>query len=198
MNTEILWYATRGAGVVSLLLFTGVILLGMLGAGRWRRSGWPPALAGGLHRNLALLSLVFLGIHVVTAVLDPFAALGPIAALVPFTSSYRPVWVGLGVIAVDLGIALVLTSELRRHIGVRAWRLVHWAAYAAWPLAVMHGIGAGTDARKPWMIAIDAVCVGAVLGAAAWRVVAGGRGGRTTHASREHATMPPMSARHGA
>jgi sulfoxide reductase heme-binding subunit YedZ len=171
MSTQILWFATRGAGVVSLLLFTGIILLGVLGAGRWQRRGWPRALTGDLHRNVALLSLVFLGVHIVTAVLDPFTALGPVAALVPFASSYRPLWVGLGVVAVDLGIALVLTSELRRHIGARAWRAVHWAAYAAWPLAVLHGMGAGTDTRTAWMIAIDALYVGAVFGAVAWRII---------------------------
>jgi sulfoxide reductase heme-binding subunit YedZ len=195
VNSEIVWFATRGAGVVSLILFTGVVLLGILGAGRWQRPGWPRALTGGLHRNVALLSLVFLGIHVGTAVLDPFTALGPLAALVPFASSYRPLWVGLGVVAVYLGVALVLTSELRRHIGVRAWRAVHWAAYAAWPLAVVHGIGAGTDARTAWMVAIDAACVGAVLGAAAWRIAVGGQAGRV---ERERATMRAMSARPGA
>jgi len=187
MSSEILWYATRGAGVVSLLLFTGVVLLGVLGAGRWQRPGWPRALTGGLHRNVALLSLVFLGIHVATAVLDPVAALGPVAALVPFASSYRPLWVGLGVIAVDVGIALVLTSELRKHIGVRAWRAIHWAAYAAWPLAVVHGIGAGTDGRTAWMIAIDVLCVGIVCGAVAWRILVGGQA-RTPR--RDRATMP--------
>ena len=120
---------------------------------------------------MALLSLVFLGVHIVTAVVDPFTALGPIAALVPFASSYRPLWVGLGVVALDLGVALVLTSEFRRHIGARAWRAIHWAAYATWPLVVLHGIGAGTDTRTAWMIAIDALCVGVVAGAVAWRIV---------------------------
>ncbi len=192
MSSEILWYATRGAGAVSLLLFTGVVLLGVLGAGRWRRPSWPPALTGGLHRNVALLSLVFLGVHVGTAVLDPFAAVGPLAAVVPLTSGYRPLAVSLGLVAVYLGVALVLTSELRRHIGVRAWRAVHWAAYAAWPLAVAHGITAGTDARTAWMIAIDALCVGAVFGAVAWRVAVGG-----TRRAGGRATMPPVSARQG-
>ena len=83
MSTQILWFATRGAGIVALLLFTGVVLLGVLGAGRWQRPGWPRALTSGLHRNVALLSLVFLGLHIATAILDPFTALGPIAALVP-------------------------------------------------------------------------------------------------------------------
>jgi methionine sulfoxide reductase heme-binding subunit len=187
MSTQILWFATRGAGIVSLLLFTGVVLLGILGAGRWQRPGWPRALTGGLHRNVALLSVVFLGVHIVTAVLDPFTALGPLAAIVPFASSYRPLWVGMGVVALDLGIALVLTSELRKHIGVRAWRAIHWAAYAAWPLALVHGIGAGTDSRTAWMIAIDGLCIGLVAGATAWRVLAGG-GHRT--AARDRATMP--------
>jgi hypothetical protein len=94
-----------------------------------------------------VVSLVFLGVHIATAVFDPHAALGPVATLIPFASAYRPLRVGLGVIAVDLGIALVVTSELRRHVGVRAWRAIHRAAQAAWPLALLHGIGAGTDSR---------------------------------------------------
>jgi methionine sulfoxide reductase heme-binding subunit len=193
MSDQVLWFATGGAGIVSLLLLTGVVLLGVLSAGRWQRPGWPRPLTGGLHRNVALLALVFLGVHIATAVIDPFTSLGLAAAAIPFASSYRPFWVGLGVVAVYLGIALVLTSELRRHIGARAWRAVHWAAYAAWPLAVLHGIGAGTDAATPWMLAIDAACMAAVVGAVTWRVlvrraeragpvgVAGGRRGARTH-----------------
>jgi sulfoxide reductase heme-binding subunit YedZ len=173
MSDKILWFATRGAGTVSLLLFTAVVCLGVLTVMRWQGAGWPRFLSAQLHRNLSLLSLVFLAVHVVTAIADPFAQLGVLAAVVPFASSYRPLWVGLGVIAVDLGIALVVTSLLRARVGQRAWRAIHWLAYACWPLAVLHGIGSGTDAAAPWMLAIDALCVGSVMGAVAWRVLAG-------------------------
>jgi methionine sulfoxide reductase heme-binding subunit len=173
MNEQILWFATRGAGVVSLVLFTVVLCLGVSTVMRWQSPSWPRFLTAELHRNLALLSVVFLGIHIVTAVLDPYTSLGFIAAAIPFASSYRPLWVGLGVISVDLGLAVVVTSLLRARIGQRAWRAVHWLAYGSWPLAVAHSIGSGSDASAPWMIAIDAACIGVVLLAVGWRIVAG-------------------------
>lgn len=172
MSTQLLWFATRGAGIVSLLLFTVVLVLGILTTMRWQTARWPRFLTAELHRNLALLSVAFLGVHIVTAIIDPFTELGLAAALVPFASSYRPLWVGLGVISVDLGVAVVLTSLLRARVGLRAWRLVHWLAYAAWPLAIVHSIGSGTDALEPWMLAIDVMCIGAVALAVGWRVLA--------------------------
>lgn len=178
MTDQILWFATRGAGIVSLLLFTAVVCLGVLTVVRWQSPSWPRFLTVGVHRNLALLSLVFLAVHIVTAVADPFTALGPIAALVPFASSYRPLWVGLGVIAVDLLIAIVVTSLLRSLFGQRAWRTVHWLAYGAWPLALLHGLGAGSDAFAQWMLVLDGLCVAAVGGAVIWRL-ADGRANRS-------------------
>jgi methionine sulfoxide reductase heme-binding subunit len=169
MNEQILWFATRGAGIVSLALFTGVVGLGVLTAGRWQTATWPRFLTAELHRTIALLSLVFLGVHIATAVADPFTSLGIVAAAIPFASSYRPLWVGLGVISVDLIVALVATSLLRARIGQRTWRVIHWAAYAAWPLALLHGIGSGTDGTSPWLLAIDAICLVVVASAAAWR-----------------------------
>ena len=89
MTDSILWYATRGAGVVSLILLTGVVVLGIVSAIRWQSTSWPRFLTTGFHRNLALTTIVFLALHVVTAVVDPFTALGWNAALIPFSSSYR-------------------------------------------------------------------------------------------------------------
>jgi sulfoxide reductase heme-binding subunit YedZ len=170
MTTDsVLWYATRGAGIVSLLLITAVMVLGILTAIRWQVPSWPRFLTVGFHRNLALLSIVFLALHVVIAVIDPFTALGPIAALIPFGSPYRRLWLGLGVVAMDLGIALVLTSLVRTRLGQTAWRAVHWAAYAAWPLAMLHSIGTGSDTSALWMRLIYAACGAIVLGAVAWR-----------------------------
>ena len=173
MSDQILWLAARGAGIVSLLLFTSVVCLGVLTVVRWQSPSWPRFLSAGLHRNLALLSVVFLALHIVTAVIDPYTSLGFIAAAIPFASSYRPLWVGLGVIAFDLLLALVVSSLLRARLGQRAWRAIHWLAYAAWPLALAHGFGAGSDGSAAWMIAIQVACVAAVGGAVAWRVIAG-------------------------
>jgi methionine sulfoxide reductase heme-binding subunit len=169
MNDTILWYATRGAGVVSLVLLTSVILLGITGAMRWQTAWWPRFLTTGFHRNLALVTLTFLALHIVTAVVDPFTALGWNAAIIPFSSSYRRFWLGLGVVAIYLLIAIVVTSLLRPLFGPRAWRTVHWLAYLMWPVALVHGIGTGTDQRFGWMLAIEAVCVGSVIAAITWR-----------------------------
>ncbi len=170
MTGQILWFATRGAGIVSLLLLTGVFTLGILTSVRWRAAEWPRFVTVGLHRNLALLAVVFLGVHIVSAILDPFVSIGWLAVLVPFTSSYRAVWVGLGSVAFDLILALVLTSLVRGRIGQLTWRLVHWSAYAAWPLAILHGYGAGSDAFALWMRAIDVACLLTIGTAIVWRV----------------------------
>jgi methionine sulfoxide reductase heme-binding subunit len=173
MSDQILWFVARGSGVVSLLLSTAVVCLGLLTVVRWHSPSWPRFLTTEVHRTTALLSLAFLGVHIATAVLDPFTSLGLVAAVVPFASSYRPVAVGLGVVATDLVLALVITSLLRDRLGHRAWRAVHWLAYGAWPLAVVHGFTAGSDAFAPWMLAIEIACVVAVVLALAWRATAG-------------------------
>jgi sulfoxide reductase heme-binding subunit YedZ len=139
MTDSILWFATRGAGIVSLLLFTGVVTLGILTAGRWQTRSWPRFITARLHRDIALLSVVFLAVHIVTAVVDPFTALGPLAVLVPFAVDYERFWLGLGTVALDLGLAIVLTSLFRSRVGVRTWRAVHWLSYDAWPIALLHG-----------------------------------------------------------
>ena len=174
MSTQILWFATRGAGIVSLILFSVVATLGLLAVARTQTARWPRFLTVELHRSLALLSVVFLGIHIVTAVLDPFTKLGLSAALVPLASTYRPLPVAFGVVSVYLVLAVIVTSLLRDRIGHRVWRLVHWASYLSWPLAVEHTLTAGSDAFAAWMLAVQAACVVMVSAALVWRVTAGG------------------------
>ena len=174
MSTQILWFATRGSGIVSIILFSAVACLGLLGVARAQSTRWPRFLTVELHRNLALLSVAFLALHIVTAVLDPFTSLGIAAAIVPLASSYRPVAVALGVISVDLTLAVIVTSLLRERIGQRLWRAVHWAAYGAWPLAVVHTITAGSDAFAIWLLAVTALCIVAVGACLGWRLTAGG------------------------
>ena len=171
MIDQVLWFTTRGAGSVALLMLTGVVVLGVLSVHRWQTATWPRFLTAGLHRNLALTSLVFLGIHIVTAIVDPFTSLGLAAAVIPFASSYRPLWVGVGVIALDLLVTLIVTSLVRARLGYRSWRAVHWLAYGAWPLALSHGLGSGSDATAPWMVALDITCISAVAVAVLARVL---------------------------
>ena len=171
MSSQLLWYTTRGAGAVSLVLLSAVAVLGLLARVRFEAHGWPRFLSAAVHGDLALMTLVFLVLHIVTAVVDPFTHLG-LAALVPFGSYYRTLWLGLGAIAFELLLAIVATSLLRKHLGARVWRAIHWLAYVSWPVAVLHGIGTGTDRTSLWMVVIDIVCVAAVAIALIWRVLA--------------------------
>jgi predicted ferric reductase len=170
MSTEFLWFATRAAGVVSLVLLTAIVALGVVTRLRVQSPSWPRFASAALHRNLSLLAVVFLGLHIVTAVVDPFTSLGLTPVIVPFGSSYRTFWLGLGTVAFELILAVVVTSLLRARVGVRAWRLVHWLAYAAWPVAVLHELGTGTDAFKPWLAALTVGCIALVAVAVGWRL----------------------------
>lgn len=171
---SVLWYATRAFGLVSMVLLSTVVVLGLLVAGR--RASY---VAVGLHRSLSLLSVSLIALHVVTSAADSYVAIRWVDVLVPFVSSYRTFWLGLGVLAADLLIALVATSLLRARLGRRTWRAVHWLAYASWPVAVVHALGIGTDGRL--VLGLTAACAAAVLVAAvgragALRPVAGGGG----------------------
>jgi sulfoxide reductase heme-binding subunit YedZ len=169
------WYATRGAGVALLLVLTASVVLGVGTSLRLGGRSIPRFVIALLHRNLGLLSVVLLAVHIVTTILDPFARVSVRDALVPFSAAYRPLWLGLGTVAAEVLVAIAVTSVLRRRIGQRTWRLVHWTAYASWPVAVMHGLGTGSDAQAPWMIGITAACVTAVLLAVIARLGAGWR-----------------------
>ncbi|MCL2551030.1 MAG: ferric reductase-like transmembrane domain-containing protein [Actinomycetia bacterium] len=173
-----LWYATRAAGTVSLVLLTLTVVVGVLSAGRYAPRNIGRFEVSALHRNLSLMTLVFLALHIVTAIADTFTHIGWTAAVVPLTSSYRPLWVGLGAVAVDLLLAVAITSAFRQRIGQRTWKAVHWAAYASWPVALFHAAGTGTDTRLTPQLVLYAACLAAVLGAVWWRLVRAGRRSR--------------------
>jgi sulfoxide reductase heme-binding subunit YedZ len=120
-----------------------------------------------------LFVLILLVLHIVTAVADGFAPIRLTDSVIPFVSPYRAIWLGLGALSFDIICAVILTSVARRFIGFSAWRLIHWASYLAWPIALVHGLGTGTDTTTAWMLAIYIICVIAVLAAIVWRVSAG-------------------------
>jgi predicted ferric reductase len=161
------WYLTRATGVVSLLMLTLVVALGVADVARVASPYWPRFLTDGVHRRASMLALVFLAIHIVTSVLDSYAPISLLDAFIPFHSAYRPIWLGLGAAAFDLLLAVLVTSLLRSRVGARNWRAIHWLAYACWPLALIHGLGTGSDVRASWMLALDVVCVAVVI-AAVW------------------------------
>lgn len=168
-----LWYLTRGTGAVTLVLLTVSLALGIANVRRVQTDTLPRFVFDAVHRSVSLLALAFLAVHTVTSVLDPFAPIRLIDAVVPFVSAYRPTWLGLGALASDVLIALILTSLLRRRFGYRAWRSTHWLAYACWPIALVHGLGTGSDAKTSWMLLLTAGCVLIVLVAVWIRAAAG-------------------------
>ena len=172
-STQWLWFISRGSGLVLLVLFTAVMVLGTATRLGWAPPRWPRFVAAELHRSLALFTVALLGLHVVTAIADPYVSIGWTATVIPFLSPYRTAAIGFGTLAVDLGGAVLLTSLVRHRLGLRAWRAVHWLAYLAWPAAFGHTLSAGADLRVGWVAAViwgsaaaTAIAVAARLAAA--------------------------------
>jgi methionine sulfoxide reductase heme-binding subunit len=165
------WYLTRATGAVTLVLLTISVVLGIFGPLRFTAGPrWPRFAIDSLHRDISLLVIVLLVAHIITSVLDAFAPIKLVDAIIPFTSAYRPLWVGLGALSFDLIIALVITSLARRRLGYGAWRAIHWLAYVSWPVAVLHGVGTGSDTKQSWMLALTGLCVVAVTAAMLARI----------------------------
>jgi predicted ferric reductase len=171
LNGPELWYLTRATGIVSLLLLTFSVFLGVLTVSRRSTRKMPRFVTLGLHRNVSLLIVVFLVLHVGTTVVDSYTSINLLDAFVPFLSDYRTVWLGLGAVASDLLIALIVTSLLRERIGYRLWKLIHWLSYASWPVALVHAWQTGTDPAADWGKYLGYACVAAVGYAALWRLV---------------------------
>jgi sulfoxide reductase heme-binding subunit YedZ len=166
----LLWYVARATGVVALVLLTIVMALGVANVRRLRTRHIPRFVIDAVHRNAALLAVSFVGLHVVTTIVDTYVNISPLAAVVPFASAYKALWIGLGTASLDLLGAVMITSLLRRRLGHRLWRATHWLAYASWPVAMIHSLGAGTDASSSWMLAVAGACALVVFGAVAVRV----------------------------
>jgi sulfoxide reductase heme-binding subunit YedZ len=171
--TSALWYLGRGTGVVALVMLTVTMVLGIV-----TRSGRPAAGVSrfgvaDLHKTASLTGAGLVLLHVGTLLFDPYAQLRLVDLVLPFLGSYRPLWLGLGTLALDVVLVLVGTSLLRHRMGPRAWKAVHWIAYAMWPLAFVHGLMTGTDAGALWFLVLAAACGLAVVGAVMWRLSAG-------------------------
>ena len=167
------WYLTRSTGAVAMLLLSVAVALGVIDVQRWSTPRWPRFIVDSVHRNVALLALVFLVLHILTSELDSFAPIGLLDAVVPFVGTYRPFWLGLGAVAFDLIVAVIVTSLLRARMGYASWRAIHWLTYASWPIALLHGFGTGSDANKVWLQVLTAICLAMVLGAVLARVASG-------------------------
>jgi methionine sulfoxide reductase heme-binding subunit len=174
-STTALWYASRATGVVALLLMTAVVLLGLMVTRQGRLPGLPGFAVTGLHRNLSLVAVVFVGLHVLTAVADSYVNIPLTATVVPLASPYERVWIGLGAVSLDITIAVIVTSLVRRHLSRGLWRGVHLLAYLSWPVAWLHSIASSRDMLHSWLLVISAGCALVVVAGVVWRLAAAAR-----------------------
>lgn len=169
-GSSALWYYNRASGLVLLVLFTAVVLLGQLSTARDRALVPPRFVSVALHRNVSVVAFALLAVHVGTSVADSFVDISLTDAVLPFLSPYRPVWLGLGTVALDLLVAVGVTTLLRHRIPLRTWRTTHALSYLAWLTAVVHGLGTGTDTRRELTLVTTFACVTLVVLGALLRV----------------------------
>ncbi|GAC1637620.1 MAG: hypothetical protein NVS4B2_26470 [Chloroflexota bacterium] len=169
-SVTLYWYIVRASGFVAYLLLTTGVLSGLLLSLRWRSNAWPRLLTEEMHQFLQLTGIVFLAIHVLSTLLDTFIRFQWYEVLIPFMGPYRVVWMACGIIAMYLAMALAFSIYMRRKIGYRAWRTLHYAGFAAWLLALAHGLTTGTDTRTVWGMAVYAMSAAAVTGLLAVRL----------------------------
>ena len=169
-GTTAFWYASRATGIVALLLLTAVLVLGILVNRQGRLPGLPRFAVTSLHRNLSLLSVAFIAVHVFTAVLDTYVSIPLISGVIPFASGYERLWLALGAISLDIMLAMIVTSLLRGRLNRILWRTVHLLAYASWPVAFAHSIGSSKDLQQGWMLDLAIGCAMIVAAAVIWRL----------------------------
>jgi sulfoxide reductase heme-binding subunit YedZ len=190
MSSTALWYATRATGLMAMILLTLTMVLGITTTTRARARNWPGFAQQELHRRISMIAVVFVGLHVLTSVLDTYVSISWAAIVIPFTSSYARLWVGVGAVSLDAMIAVFVSSLLRARMRPGTWRAVHWLAYLSWPVALAHTFGMGTDAGEPWVLALGGACAAAVAAALVWRTRQANRqaSARTDHGAVAGAT----------
>lgn len=186
--TEALWALGRGSGIAALVLLSLSVALGIVARSGRSALGLGRFGLNELHRTTALTAVGLVVVHLVSLFFDPYAQLRVVDFVLPFLGSYRPLWLGLGTLAVDLLLVVTVVSLLRQRVGPRVFRAVHWATYALWPVAVLHAFGTGTDATTLWFDAVGFACVGGVLTTLVWRTSA-------SYAERGWSRLPRQVAR---
>ena len=198
MNTAF-WYASRATGIVALLLLTAVLVLGILVNRQGRLPGLPRFAVTDLHRNLSLLSVAFIAVHVLTAVLDTFVHIPLASAVIPFASGYERLWLALGAVSLDIMLAMIVTSLLRGRLNRVLWRAVHLLAYVSWPVAFVHSIGSSKDLQQGWMLVAAIGCAMIILAAVVWRLAHAARqvprAGRVAAVFAQHTASAARQAR---
>lgn len=168
-RSQLFWYIGRGSGSVAYLLLTAGIVLGIALSKRWTAPRWPRLIVHEAHRWLNLTLYLFLGVHTLMMLLDPYIGFSVAAVLVPFVSEYRTIWLSLGIIGAELALAIGASVLVRERLGYRVWHILHGLSYPIFVISTLHGLGTGTDSRAPWAAILYGGAVGIVLAATAWR-----------------------------
>jgi DMSO/TMAO reductase YedYZ heme-binding membrane subunit len=165
-----LWFANRATGVVLIVLLTASTAIGVFSTARAGSVRWPRFATQALHRNISLIAMAMLGLHILSAVVDTYVNIRWWDSVVPFLGSYQRLWLGIGAVSFDLLVAIAATSLVRHRFNHRRWRLIHLTSYLAWGIGMAHGIGIGTDAFTIWGISINGACIGLVAAFAVVRL----------------------------
>ena len=189
-GSTVFWYASRATGIVALLLLTAVLVLGILVNRQGRLPGLPRFAVTSLHRNMSLLAVAFIAVHVLTAVADTFVSIPVASGVIPFASGYERFWLGLGAISFDLMLAMIITSLVRGRLNRNLWRAIHLLAYLSWPVAFAHSIGSSKDLQQGWLLDLSIACAVIVAAAILWRLASAAR--QLPRAAR----VPAILARH--
>lgn len=171
-SSPVAWYAARAGGVVAYVLLTTVVLLGLQMSSKRKLERWPRIAIEDVHRFIAFAAGTFVVIHIGAIAIDKYLPFSLQSLVVPFIARYRPAWVGLGIVAAELMLAVAIANRLRgRVLSYSAWRKTHYATFAVWTGATVHGIASGTDRSSFWLVALTVVAAGAVVGMTAWRIL---------------------------
>jgi len=192
-SSTVFWYASRATGVVALVLLTAVFVLGIMVSRQKRLPGLPGFAVTDLHRNISLLAVSFVAVHVLTAVLDTYVHIPLLSSVIPFASGYERLWLGLGAISFDLMVAMIATSLLRGHLSRRLWLAIHLTAYLSWPVAFVHSVYSSKDLQHGPSLYLAIACAGTVLAAVIWRLVSAAR--RIPRAARVPAQLSQAHTR---
>jgi methionine sulfoxide reductase heme-binding subunit len=173
-SSPAIWYAARASGIAAYVVLSVVVSIGITMGGKAQSRRWPRFAVEEIHRFGGLLVGSLIVVHVGAIALDSFLPFSVVQLVVPFTARYRPLWTGLGIFAAELLLALAVTNHYRKRMPHRLWRLAHYANFAVWTAASLHGIFAGTDRSAGWLAVLYGVAISTVLSLIVWRVSGGG------------------------
>ncbi len=167
-SSKAYWFISRSSGVLAYTLLTLGVMWGLVQSGAILRPTIPPPLALGLHSLLNWTSLAMAALHALILLGDNYIKLTLADVVIPFTSPYRPLLVGLGVLALYLMLLLALSFYTRRQLGQKTFRTLHYASYLTYLLVTWHSLGAGSDTHLLWPLYV--LSLGAISFLTLWRI----------------------------